>query len=264
MNTSKKSVQQHSRPTLKLLTQKLGGTALDWLFPPSCVSCKAPGYELCPECRAKIKLVEGRLCPTCGVPHLNYANCHLCQQKPPDFTALRSWAIYEGVIQQMIHALKYKHRLSIALPLGQYLANFFDTLGWPIDLIVSVPISPRRQRARGYSQATAIARVFQRHTAIPFNANALGRVKHTPSQVGLTIKARMENVQDVFWAMPSKVKGKRVLVIDDVCTSSATMRSCAAALQQAGAGEVYGLTVARVGFYRETDELLLVDDLPIG
>ena len=261
MNTSKNSAQT-STPNLRQRAQNLGGTALDWLFPPLCVSCKAPGYELCPDCRVKVKLVEGRLCPTCGVPHLDYANCHLCQQNPPAFTALRSWAIYEGVTVAMVHALKYKHRLSIALPLGQYLANYFERLHWQIDLVVPVPISAARQRERGYNQAAAIARVFQRNTGLKFSGNALGRLRQTPSQVGLSLKERMSNVQDAFWASTSKVKGKRVLVIDDVCTSSATMRACAAALKKAGAAEVYGLTVARAGFYRQHEELTLVDDLP--
>lgn len=264
MNSSNPTAQQHRQPFNKKKIFSMGGTALDWLFPPACVGCKRPGFELCPACRQEIKLVEGRLCPTCGIPHLDYADCQLCKQDPPAFDGLRSWAIYEGVTQQMIHALKYGHRLSMALPLGQHLANFYETLNWEVDMIVPVPLSSRRQQERGYSQATAIARVFKRHTRIPLKINAMGRLKHTSSQVSLSsVKERMENVKDVFWASPSKVKGKRVLVIDDVCTSSATMRSCASALKKAGASEVYGLTVARAGFYHQQEELTLVDSLPI-
>jgi ComF family protein len=209
-------------------------------------------------------LVEGRLCPTCGVPHLDAGQCHFCQEDPPAFDGLRSWAIYEGVIRKMIHALKYQHRLTMALPLGQYLANFYATLHWDIDLIVPVPISSHRQRQRGYSQATAIGRVFQRHTALPLKVSALGRLKDSASQVQMhTVKERMQNVADVFWSSPSKVRGKRVLVIDDVCTSSATMRACAGALKKAGAIKVYGLTVARAGFYQQQEQFVLVDDLPM-
>jgi ComF family protein len=260
MNSTNKSAQPR-HPIEKKEKLSLGWTALDWLFPPSCVSCQAPGFELCPDCRKQIKPVTGRLCPTCGVPHLTYGNCHFCQEKPPAFDAMRSWAIYEGVIKDMIHALKYKNRLSIALPLGQYLANFFETLHWEIDLIVPVAISPKRQRARGYNQSTAIARVFQRHTGLPLKTNALGRIKHTRSQVGLGVEERLQNVEAVFWASTSRIKGKRILVIDDVCTSSATMRSCAASLKSAGAIKVYGLTVARAGFYHQ-QQFTLVDDLP--
>ena len=265
MTSSNNSVHHHRQPFNNKQIFSMGGTALDWLFPPACVGCKRPGFELCPECRQEIKLVEGRLCPTCGIPHLDYANCQLCKQNPPAFDALRSWAVYEGVARQMIHALKYGHRLSVALPLGQYLANYFATLNWEVDMIVPVPISSRRQRERGYNQATAIARVFKRHTKLPLKVNALGRIKHTYSQVKVsTVKERMKNVQDVFWASPSKVKGKRILVIDDVCTSSATMRSCAAALKKVGAIKVYGLTVARAGFYHQQEQLTLVDSLPMG
>lgn len=239
----------------------MGTTALDWLFPPTCVSCHAPGYELCGECRQKIKPVTGRLCLVCGVPHLTSANCHLCQENPPAFDKLRSWAVYDGVIRDMIHALKYKNRLSIALPLGQYLANFFESLNWEVDIVVPMAISPRRKRARGYNQSTAIARVFHRITGIPLRIEALGRIKHSRSQVGLSMTERLENVDAVFWASTKKNTGQRVLLIDDVCTSGATMRSAAAALKKAGAVKVYGLTVARAGFYRE-QQLALVDDLP--
>lgn len=260
MNSTNKSAQQR-HPIVKKEKLSLGWTALDWLFPPSCVSCHAPGFELCSDCRKQINPVVGRLCPICGIPHLAEGNCQFCQDKPPAFDAIRSWAIYEGVIKDMIHALKYKNRLSIALPLGQYLANFFETLSWEVDLVVPMAISPRRERIRGYNQSTAIARIFQRHTGLRLKTNALGRIKHTRSQVGLNLDERMQNVDAVFWASAHRIKGKRVLVIDDVCTSGATMRACAAALKQAGAIQVYGLTVARAGFYRQ-QQFALVDDLP--
>ena len=234
---------------------------LDWLFPPSCVNCQAPGVELCETCKEKINTLTGRLCPVCGIPQRTYAECGLCQQTPPAFETLRSWAVYDGVVKAMVHALKYHGRLSMALPLGQYLADYYTTLNWEVDLIVPVPISPRRQRQRGYNQAAAIARSFQRIAAIPIKINALGRLKHTISQVGLNVKDRFENVNGAFWSDPKHVKEKRILVIDDVCTSSATMRACAEALKKAGASKVYGLTVARAGYYQE-QQITLVDDLP--
>ena len=263
MNSTKNAPHQHRSPIFKTDTLQMGSTALDWLFPPTCVGCHKPGYELCSECRETIKPAAGLLCPVCGVPHLTHEKCRLCKENPPAFDALRSWAVYEGVIKEMIHALKYKNRLSIALPLGQYLANFFETLKWEVDMVVPMAISPKRQRRRGYNQAAAIARTFHRITEIPIRMNALGRIKHTQSQVGLGIAERIVNVDAVFWASTQKNIGKRVLVIDDVCTSSATMRSAAAALKKAGALKVYGLTVARAGFYRER-QFTLVDDLPIA
>ena len=239
----------------------IGWAALDWLFPPSCVSCKKEGVDFCDECKASIKLIEGSVCPLCGVPRKGEGLCVFCRNSPPAFDGVRSWAVYAGGLRVVIHGLKYYNRLSLSLPLGEMLAGLFAQQEWQIDLVTAVPLSGRRRRERGYNQSLMIARAFQRLTGLPLREQALLRLRHTSSQVGLTLAQRLENAAGAFGAERALCKEKTVLVIDDVCTSGATLRACAQALKEAGAVRVYGLTVARAGFMRE-GQLTLSDDLP--
>lgn len=240
----------------------IGWAALDWLFPPSCVSCQKEGVDFCDECKASIKLIEGSVCPLCGIPRKGQGLCVFCRQSPPPFDGVRSWAVYEGTLRVVIHGLKYHNRLSLSLPLGEMLADLFAQQDWQIDLVTAVPFSAARRRERGYNQSMMIARAFQRLTRLPLRERALLRLRHTSSQVGLvTMAQRIANAAGAFGAERALCEGKTVLVIDDVCTSSATLRACAQALKDAGAMKVYGLTVARAGFIRE-GQMALADDLP--
>lgn len=126
------------------------------------------------------------------------------------------------------------------------MAEGWNRFALEADLLVPVPISRTRQRQRGYNQAAMLARALAENVAIPFYPQALHRVRSTPSQVGLDRNARRENVRGAFVADPRWVRGKRVVVVDDVCTSGATLEACAAALYQAGAVSVWGFTLARV------------------
>jgi len=240
----------------------VGWAALDWLFPPSCVSCQKAGVDFCDECKASLQIIEGSVCPLCGIPYQGQGLCVFCRQSPPAFDGVRSWALYEDALRKAIHGLKYYSRLSLSLPLGEMLADLFAQQGWQVDLVTAVPVSGVRRRERGYNQSLMIARAFHRLTGIPLKERALLRLRHTASQVGLTLEQRIANAADAFAAQHALCEGKTVLVIDDVCTSSATLRACAQALKDAGALRVYGLTVARAGFMRE-GLLTLADELPV-
>ncbi|WP_322798480.1 ComF family protein, partial [Thermoflexus sp.] len=113
-----------------------------------------------------------------------------------------------------------------------------------------------RQRQRGYNQAAVLAQALSERLALPMHPQALRRVRATPSQVGLAQRARRENVREAFAADPRWAWGKRVVVVDDVCTSGATLEACAAALYQAGARSVWGFTLARVILKEERDQKL--------
>lgn len=239
----------------------VGWAALDWLFPPSCVSCQKAGVDFCDECKASLTIIEGSVCPLCGIPHQGPGLCVFCRQSPPAFDGVRSRALYEGALRTALHGLKYHSRLSLSLPLGEMLGDLFALQDWRVDLVTAVPISGKRRRERGYNQSLMLARGFQRFTGISLQERALLRLRHTTSQVGLTLAQRIENAAGAFAAERAVCKGKTVLVIDDVCTSSATLRACAQALKDAGASQVYALTVARAGFMRE-GQLALADDLP--
>jgi ComF family protein len=250
-----------SRTLTKNRNMHVGWAALDWLFPPSCVSCQKAGVDFCDECKASLTIIEGSVCPLCGIPHQGPGLCVFCRQSPPAFDGVRSWALYEGALRKAIRGLKYNSCLSLSLPLGEMLAGLFAQQDWQVDLVTAVPISAKRRRERGYNQSLMIARAFHRLTEIPLREQALLRLRHTASQVGLTLEQRVENAAGAFAAQRALCVGKTMLVIDDVCTSSATLRACAQALKDAGALKVYGLTVARAGFMRE-GQLALADELP--
>ncbi len=129
--------------------------------------------------------------------------------------------------------------------LARPLIEMIDRLGWNFDLLTPVPISLARKKRRGYNQASILALPLALDCAVNYQPHALVKIQSTPSQVGLTAVQRRENVRQAFQARPKLVRGKTVLVVDDVTTSGATMQACAEALLRAGAHQVYGLTLAR-------------------
>jgi ComF family protein len=171
--------------------------------------------------------------------------CRRCLNRPPNFIALRSWARYEGSVREAIRRLKYRRNISLGLILAKYLSNLVDNLGWGIDLVIPVPLGVARLRERGYNQTVLIARPFALETGLPYSARGLNRVRETRSQVGLSYDQRQHNVKDAFEADTEIVDRQRILVIDDVTTSGATLNSCGNALIKAGAKEVYAITLAR-------------------
>jgi ComF family protein len=174
--------------------------------------------------------------------------CKHCQSRPPHFAAIRSWAVFSGPVRQAIHKLKYKRDVSLGIVLAEPLVGLFTQLGWDCDLILAVPLGLARLKERGYNQSDLLARPLALAVGIPYQSNGLIRVRETRSQVGLTITQRHVNVNGAFQALPEIVSGRRVLVIDDVTTSSATLEACATALMEASSSKVFALTLARAGY----------------
>jgi ComF family protein len=129
--------------------------------------------------------------------------------------------------------------------LSTHLVDLLGELGWGLDLVVPVPLGMARLKTRGYNQAALLAYPLSLVTGLVHKPKAIMRTKETQTQVGLSLASRRANVQDAFSADNKVVAGKRVLIIDDVITTGATMHACASALIQAGAKEVYGLALAR-------------------
>jgi ComF family protein len=179
--------------------------------------------------------------------------CPRCRAAPPHFTAVRSWAVFAGPVRQAIHRLKYRRDLSLGETLARPLIGYLQELAWALDLVVPVPLGVARLKERGYNQATLLARPLALGCRLGFRPQALSRVRETRSQVGLSYAQRLENVSGAFQAHPRWVAGQRVLLVDDVATSSATMEACAGALAGAGAACVYGLTLARAGRHGPDD-----------
>lgn len=222
--------------------------AIDWIYPPRCAGCSSPGVRFCDACLASVKVIDQeKVCPLCGVPQPTPEICPECQSYSPAFTSVRSWGLYEGALREAVHRLKYQSDLGISEDLAKPLSALVSHLHWQVDLIAPVPLSRKRKRSRGYNQAFLLARWVAMADGIPFHPEAIVRSKDTISQVGLSGEERRRNVTGAFQASHERVNGKSVLVIDDVSTTGATMQACALALKAAGAGHVYGLTLARAG-----------------
>jgi ComF family protein len=181
----------------------------------------------------------------CGQPQLNDRLCRKCRQSPPHYTALRSWAVFDGPVRNALHRLKYKRDIALGEVLSHHLLEVYYPLGWQVDLVVPVPLGVARQAERGYNQSALLAKPLALGCGLPYHPQAIRKTRDTPSQVGLSVDQRWNNVAGSFETLPTYVQGKRVLVVDDVATSGATLNACAQALAAGGALQVYALTLAR-------------------
>jgi ComF family protein len=202
-------------------------------------------------------------CTSCRTPFQNAfpldanGRCALCRSGLRGFDAAYSFGAYEGVLRALIHLYKYGKVKTLAWPLSGLLAQALPR-DEAFDAAVPVPLYWLRRLQRGFNQAELLARGLSRRTGIPV-VRALGRLRPTPAQAGLSNSARRQNVSQAFRARG--VQGKRILLIDDVMTTGATAASCAAALKQAGARRVSLLTVARVD--RRMEAWRLTADRPM-
>ncbi len=220
---------------------------IDLVFPPVCGGCGAPGTRWCTRCQQGISAVPVPVCRLCGTTlGMDAAEvCVDCRRSPPHFLALRSWSAFEGPVRQALHRLKYRRDLGLGEALTPQLSTFVRNLPWSFDLVVPVPLGRKRLEERGYNQVALIARPLAWALGIPFDHGAVARVRDTRSQVGLARRDRQENVRDAFMAMSGRIRGRSILLVDDVATTGSTLSSCAAALSSAGARDVFALTVAR-------------------
>ncbi|MFW6102830.1 MAG: ComF family protein, partial [Chloroflexota bacterium] len=185
------------------------------------------------------------VCPVCGAPRPSESLCPSCASHTMSISSIRSVFRLEGAIRRAIHELKYNNLRAIAPTLSAYLTRYVAGTDCKADLIIPVPLHSSRRRHRGYNQSELLATALARDTGIPLNSNALRRTRKTASQVGShTAHARLLNVEGAF-SCNDDVRSRRILLIDDVCTTGATLESCAAALRREGAVDVWGLTVAR-------------------
>ena len=155
------------------------------------------------------------------------------------------WGLHAGPLRKALHSFKYKRDLGLADTFASLLEGIAADLSEPIDLVVPVPLGPKRERERGYNQAALLAAALCGRSGLPYSRSSVRRIRETRTQVGLSVGQRRENVRGAFGARPDLVSGKSVLLVDDVLTTGATLNACAEALKQAGAVRVIGLTLAR-------------------
>ena len=224
---------------------RLAWSGLDWLFPPSCGGCGKVGSRWCDECQEKVFVLAGSLCEKCSKPTTGGGICSECRINPPSFHALRAWSTFDFPVRQAIIKLKYKRDMGLGDILAAPLVELAQSLDWPVEIIVPVPSGRKRLQERGYNQVALIARPFSLAMGLDYCPVALKRKRETISQVGLSAEERQENVRDAFVAESRLVRGKTILVMDDVSTTGSTLSACSDALLDAGANNVFALTVAR-------------------
>jgi len=232
--------------SLSAQLSQLKSRAADFLFPPHCVGCGREGDFLCIPCRRNLSHLLPPLCPRCGRPLTGEDRCSACQKWQLEIKGIRSPFLFEGVLRQAIHQLKYSNFKALAFPLAQLLADYFEAKSLSAEVIVPVPLHRRRLRERGYNQSALLARELGRLIDLPVVENSLLRLVDTTAQVKAPdAEVRRKNVLGVFACCNGDLETKKVLLIDDVCTTGATLDSCAIALKRVGVDSVWGLTLAR-------------------
>jgi len=233
-------------------------------FPAGCRICerlltRASRVPICDECLASFVLLTEEVCEICGRPihsttlhHTGQNRCQVCREKPANperiyaFDRARSFAAYDGPLVRAILLLKFERMEPLGAWFAERLAEVVHTHGLQADVVVPVPLHRDRERERGYNQADLIARPLARRLKLPHRAVLLVRTRPRSDKHVLSLEERWESVRGAFATRPgSQVDNLRVLLVDDVMTTGATLDACARALRDAGAKSVLGLTVAR-------------------
>jgi len=225
------------------IARRLFSALLDLLYPPHCVICGRMGAWLCDACIESIPWLEPPLCQRCGRPISKPGVCRHCQDNVSYLARIRAVSAHLPPLRRAVHALKYEGTRVLADPLGDILAECWRRESMPAEVIVPVPLHRARLRQRGYNQSRLLAEALSKRTGLSMDANALVRGRNTLSQVGLSHKERWDNVWGAFQCTSASLCGCSVLLIDDVCTTGATLEACAAALLEAGAARVWALTL---------------------
>lgn len=218
----------------------------DFLFPPHCISCGKGGAFFCRKCRSELIYLQPPLCIRCSIPIRTGSICHKCQSQIWDIDGIYSVFKYGGTIRQAILQFKYENLKVLADPLSDFMAEYVKQQQLSFDIIVPVPIHKRRLKERGYNQSLLLARKLSSLTRIPIAEGALTRIRYTsPQAKSDNVDQRRKNIMNAFRCSSHGISGRRILLIDDVCTSGATLNSCAGSLKAAGAASVWGLTLAK-------------------
>lgn len=222
------------------------GLGLQLLLPQDCFLCAAPAGAtlLCPACAGDLPRLDEPACPICALPTTDGAVCGACLRKAPHFDATQACFRYAFPVDRLVQALKYRHNLAIAHFLAEALLQLPTAEAATADLLVALPLSERRLAARGFNQAVELARPLARQLGIPLLTTGYARSLDTPPQASLPWKERQKNISGAF-ECGMDLRGKHVIVIDDVMTTGATLDEFARTLKKHGARRVSNRVVAR-------------------
>lgn len=226
----------------------------DVIYPPACAGCgRATGGAgaFCVQCWPEIKFIERPYCEVLGIPFVyDHGEVMVSAEaisNPPSFDRLRSATIYDGPARKLVHQLKYQDRTDLAGLMALWMARAGGEALTQCDCIIPVPLHRWRFFSRRFNQSAELARHLAAIAGKPFLPATLIRVKSTSRQVGLSAVARKKNVQGAFALSPgqeAEIFGKRVVLVDDVYTTGATVSAAAKRLKKSGAAQVTVLTFA--------------------
>lgn len=235
---------------------------LDIVYPPRCHICmdfldkteEIP--NICENCSRSFKKISHPYCSICGIPFISKAgddhHCGKCLVKRPSYDEMRAPFLYEGPIMNAIQRIKYSGRSGIAnslgLLLGEYARKWLGETGGMI--LVPVPLHIKRMRRRGFNQSMLLSKKINEVLHASLDFKTLERTRNTATQTGLKFKERHKNVKGAFEVINNlKIKGKDIILVDDVATTGNTINECARVLKKAGCKSVYGLVLARTAVY---------------
>lgn len=236
--------------------RRVGRAAIDLVLPPVCAGCHQPVADpgaFCGACWGRLRLIERPYCERLGIP-FGYdlgpgALSAEAIADPPPFDRARAAVVYDDVAREVVQSLKYRDRTELAGLVGRMTARAARELLVDADVLVPVPLHPRRLWMRRFNQAALIAGVIGRESGVPVSLEALQRIRATRAQVGLSGRERADNVRGAFRVPPAakpEIAGRKIVLVDDVLTTGATIEAATRALKRAGAARIDVATFARV------------------
>lgn len=229
---------------------RLFRSVLDFALPPRCGGCGIIVDDIdsfCGDCWARLEFLQGG-CLRCGIPlkATDAETCGACLAHPPRLDRIRAAVAYGDISRSIALRLKYGRKTALARTMARYMRPLVGEL--PGDcILVPVPLHRRRLWNRGFNQSVIVAREIGRRTGIPVTVDALRRTRSTPPLKGMGMRQRRRTVAGAFRALdPSRVRGRTVILIDDVMTTGSTANACARVLKRAGAERVDLISWARV------------------
>ena len=242
---------------LKKTVEKAAKLLKDLLFPVRCPICgeivdwSKKNNRICEKCRPKLRRITEPFCKRCGKPLKGTQEefCYDCKETKHHYSQGRAVYVYDSMLKQSIGNLKYHNKREYAVFYIEEIATYLkkDIQRWKPLCIVPVPLYKKKRRSRGFNQAELLAKGIGKKMGIPVYSNLLKRRTDTLPQKKLGKKERKENLKQVFYlekSMETEIKGKNILIVDDIYTTGSTVDQCSKVLKRAGAGEVYFVCIA--------------------
>jgi ComF family protein len=249
-------VSEQPTYSFKSWGRRFSRRVIDFLAPPKCLVCNEAVLEpasLCPSCWANLRFIDAPVCNVLGMPFAydqgEGAISPAALADPPPWDRARAAVAYDEASRRIVHGLKYRDTMEAGLLMTRLMARAGQSLIQEADVIIPVPLHRFRLWSRRFNQAAFLSQQISRQFGRAYHTDVLLRTKASPSQVGLSFDERRKNVAKVFEVIPEGVghiAGRRILLIDDVLTTGATVGSCSAVLKKAGAAHVDVLTFALV------------------